>query len=357
MQRNAKRPRWVSLALYTLVMLLITPAVLAADDDKRPPKIVKVTYNYDPGSSTPAEMDIFGRGFGDREQPTVVIDGLLQTVTMYTDTHLVILPSGISPGSYLLTVINNSHRGNSDGVRRTAWFYLTLGQGGNGSPGPAGPQGPQGIQGPPGPAGPQGATGPAGAAGPAGPQGLTGPAGPAGAQGLTGPAGPAGAQGLPGPTGPAGAQGLPGPTGPAGAQGLTGPAGPSGPQGLTGPIGPTGATGAIGPAGPQGPAGPPGASVGGAIFGNNTNTALSGSTRQCFLGEIMLSSANIAGQLPANGQLLQITKFQTLFLMMGTKYGGDGLTTFGVPDLRGVAPNGLTYSICVVGITPVPQTF
>jgi tail collar domain len=335
MQRNTRRQGWISLASFSLILLLFTPAALLADDDKRPPAIVKVTYTYDPGNPVPVAMDVFGRGFGSTSQPTVVIDGLLQTVTMYTDTHLVILPSGVSPGSYLLTVINNSHHG--EGTRHTAWFYLTLGQlGPKGDPGPAGPEGPAGLQGPPGPTGPRGATGPAG------PQGLTGPAGPAGPQGLTGPAGPAGPQGLTGPAGPAGPQGL------------TGPAGPVGPIGPQGPIGLTGAQGPQGIQGPQGPTGPAGTDL---KFGTNTNTAASGLSRTCFFGEIILSAGPIAGQLPANGQLLPIARYVSTFQVLGTKYGGDGVTTFGVPDLRPFAPNGLTYSICVEGFPATAHTF
>lgn len=39
-----------------------------------------------------------------------------------------------------------------------------------------------------------------------------------------------------------------------------------------------------------------------------------------------------------NGQLLLIKDHSTLFSLLGTKYGGDGITTFGVPDLRGRSP-------------------
>jgi microcystin-dependent protein len=58
--------------------------------------------------------------------------------------------------------------------------------------------------------------------------------------------------------------------------------------------------------------------------------------------------------MPASGQLLQISKFGALFQVLGTRYGGDGKTTFGIPDLRSTAPNGLTYAICTAGVTAVP---
>jgi microcystin-dependent protein len=61
----------------------------------------------------------------------------------------------------------------------------------------------------------------------------------------------------------------------------------------------------------------------------------------------------VTGAIPANGQLLLIQNFKGLFLQLGTRFGGDGITTFGVPDLRSAAPNGLTYSVCSNGIAPV----
>jgi len=41
-----------------------------------------------------------------------------------------------------------------------------------------------------------------------------------------------------------------------------------------------------------------------------------------------------------NGQLLPINIYQALFSLLGTRYGGDGIKTFGVPDLRGRTPVG-----------------
>jgi microcystin-dependent protein len=41
-----------------------------------------------------------------------------------------------------------------------------------------------------------------------------------------------------------------------------------------------------------------------------------------------------------------------LFSLLGTRFGGDGINTFAVPDLRPFAPQGLQYSICVAGIYP-----
>ena len=36
----------------------------------------------------------------------------------------------------------------------------------------------------------------------------------------------------------------------------------------------------------------------------------------------------------------------------GTTYGGNGINTFALPDLRGLAPNNMTYSICDAGVFP-----
>lgn len=59
-----------------------------------------------------------------------------------------------------------------------------------------------------------------------------------------------------------------------------------------------------------------------------------------FLGEIRLFSFGVIprGWLPCQGQLLSVPQNQALFSLLGTKYGGDGSTTFGLPDLRGRVP-------------------
>jgi microcystin-dependent protein len=59
-----------------------------------------------------------------------------------------------------------------------------------------------------------------------------------------------------------------------------------------------------------------------------------------FLGEIKLVSFSFAprGWAFCNGQLLQIAQNQALFSLLGTTYGGNGTTTFALPDLRGRTP-------------------
>lgn len=56
-----------------------------------------------------------------------------------------------------------------------------------------------------------------------------------------------------------------------------------------------------------------------------------------FIGEVKLFAGNFAprGWALCNGQLLAINNNQALFSILGTTYGGDGRTTFALPDLRG----------------------
>lgn len=59
-----------------------------------------------------------------------------------------------------------------------------------------------------------------------------------------------------------------------------------------------------------------------------------------FLGEVKIMSFGFAprGWALCNGQLLPINQNQALFSLLGTIYGGDGRTTFALPDLRGRTP-------------------
>ena len=58
------------------------------------------------------------------------------------------------------------------------------------------------------------------------------------------------------------------------------------------------------------------------------------------LGEIRIFAGNFAprGWAFCDGQLLRVDENTALFSILGTMYGGDGRTTFGLPDLRGRAP-------------------
>jgi microcystin-dependent protein len=61
-----------------------------------------------------------------------------------------------------------------------------------------------------------------------------------------------------------------------------------------------------------------------------------------YLGEIRLFSGSFPpkGWALCNGQLLLINQNQALFSLLGTTYGGNGQTTFALPDLRGIVPIG-----------------
>jgi microcystin-dependent protein len=72
------------------------------------------------------------------------------------------------------------------------------------------------------------------------------------------------------------------------------------------------------------------------------------------MGQIILSASDVVNGLPCNGQILSISENGALFALLGTKFGGDGRMTFALPDLRDVAPNGLTYSIVIEGVFPQP---
>ena len=63
---------------------------------------------------------------------------------------------------------------------------------------------------------------------------------------------------------------------------------------------------------------------------------------ETFLGEIRMFAGNFAptGWAFCQGQLLPIAQNQALFSLLGTTYGGDGRTTFALPDLRGRVPVG-----------------
>ncbi|MPQ56784.1 phage tail protein [Duganella sp. FT27W] len=61
---------------------------------------------------------------------------------------------------------------------------------------------------------------------------------------------------------------------------------------------------------------------------------------ECYLGEIRMFAGAYApeGWMLCNGQLLSIAGNQALYTLLGTVYGGDGVTTFALPDLRGRVP-------------------
>jgi microcystin-dependent protein len=71
---------------------------------------------------------------------------------------------------------------------------------------------------------------------------------------------------------------------------------------------------------------------------------------QPYVGEIRMFAGNFApaGWMFCEGELLPISEYETLFNLIGTTYGGDGQSTFALPDLRGRIPihfgNGFTLA-------------
>lgn len=70
-----------------------------------------------------------------------------------------------------------------------------------------------------------------------------------------------------------------------------------------------------------------------------------------YLGEIRMVGFDFAptGWALCNGQLLSISQNTALFSLLGTAYGGDGKSTFGLPNLQGSAPMGYGNG---AGLTP-----
>ncbi|MBA9084185.1 microcystin-dependent protein [Fontibacillus solani] len=61
---------------------------------------------------------------------------------------------------------------------------------------------------------------------------------------------------------------------------------------------------------------------------------------EAYVGEIRMFAGNYApqGWALCNGQILSIAENEVLFMLLGTTYGGDGQTTFALPDLQGRIP-------------------
>jgi microcystin-dependent protein len=79
---------------------------------------------------------------------------------------------------------------------------------------------------------------------------------------------------------------------------------------------------------------------------------------QPYVGEIRMFGGNFApaGWMFCEGQLLPISENETLFNLIGTTYGGDGQSTFALPDLRGRVPihmgtgsDGINYVLAETG--------
>ena len=271
-----------------------------------------------------------------------------------------------------------SHTSTLANMPPSAQWELVAASGATGMPGPKGDMGDTGSGGPEGPQGPQG---------PEGQKGDTGNIGPVGPKGDTGSQGTPGPQGDKGDTGDTGAIGPQGDIGDTGPQGSPGPQGDPGLMGLPGIPGPPGDTGPEGSPGPQGEKGDTGGVIvyagTGPIVVTNDEVAGTGTlgfdinampevpitkmqnfdlhqpsivvrcivALQGFFPSRSLSSDPAIGSIAwvgfnfnprgwanCDGQLLAISSNSALFSLFGTMYGGDGRTTFGLPDMRGRVP-------------------
>jgi microcystin-dependent protein len=74
-----------------------------------------------------------------------------------------------------------------------------------------------------------------------------------------------------------------------------------------------------------------------------------------FIGQIELFPYDFEprGWTTCDGKLLQMNTNMALFSLLGTRFGGDGKTTFAVPDLRKALPNSnMRYCIALEGVYP-----
>lgn len=73
------------------------------------------------------------------------------------------------------------------------------------------------------------------------------------------------------------------------------------------------------------------------------------------IGQILLFAGS---RLPLNwffcdGRLLVISEYPALFSLIGTKFGGDGVTNFAIPNLEDKQMPGLRFVICYAGVYPM----
>lgn len=78
-----------------------------------------------------------------------------------------------------------------------------------------------------------------------------------------------------------------------------------------------------------------------------------------YYGQIAVMGTNFCpvGWARADGSLLSIADNDALFSLLGTKYGGDGQTTFALPKIAVVEGTGQTTSVCIAleGMYPTPD--
>lgn len=73
-----------------------------------------------------------------------------------------------------------------------------------------------------------------------------------------------------------------------------------------------------------------------------------------YMGQIILVpfTSVPTGTYPCDGRSLLISTHNALFSLLGTRFGGNGTSTFNLPDLRSITPPGMMYAIVNEGIYP-----
>jgi microcystin-dependent protein len=84
------------------------------------------------------------------------------------------------------------------------------------------------------------------------------------------------------------------------------------------------------------------AGIGAVLLSSISTSAQAGCNPDTYIGTVCFMATNFCprGFLPANGAILDVRSHPALFALFGTRYGGNGSTTMGLPDLRGRAPVG-----------------
>lgn len=94
----------------------------------------------------------------------------------------------------------------------------------------------------------------------------------------------------------------------------------------------------------------------GVIWGAHSQQALA--QYEPFIGQVMLFSGNFCpqGWAPANGQILRISENTALYSLLQDTYGGDGRTTFALPNAKPVTTlkQGAVFTTCIAlsGVYP-----